>query len=108
MSSLTGLSISATPAYVTGALCIVGGLIGFARRRSVMSLVGGAGVGALYLYGANLLDSGAPNGLKASMAASAVLLLSSAPRLGKGPVPYVLTLTSVLVGAYYGQWYSYL
>ncbi|KAL1700206.1 transmembrane proteins 14C-domain-containing protein [Schizophyllum commune] len=98
-------SLSPTPAYVTGALCVVGGLIGFARRRSVMSLVGGAGVGALYLYAANLLDSGAANGLETALGASALLLLSSLPRVAKGPVPLGLTLTSLAVGGYYGRVY---
>ncbi|TRM60777.1 hypothetical protein BD626DRAFT_406872 [Schizophyllum amplum] len=105
MSSLTAPSVSPYPAYATGAFCVLGGLIGFARRRSAMSLVGGAGVGALYLYAANLLENGGANGLETALGASALLLLSSAPRLGKGPIPLVLTVTSLVAGGYYGQAY---
>jgi len=35
--------------------------------------------------------------------ASALLLLSSLPRITKGPVPAVLTLTSAVTATYYGQ-----
>ncbi|TRM59161.1 hypothetical protein BD626DRAFT_610240, partial [Schizophyllum amplum] len=71
-----------------------------------MSLVGGAGVGALYLYAANLLESGGANGLETALGERLrLLLLSSAPRLGKGPIPLVLTVTSLVAGGYYGQAY---
>ena len=35
--------------------------------------------------------------------ASAVLLLSSLPRIKKGPVPVMLAATSSAAGAYYGK-----
>lgn len=35
--------------------------------------------------------------------ASTVLLLSSAPRFKKGPVPRILTVTGALSAAYYGR-----
>lgn len=37
------------------------------------------------------------------LGASALLLLSSAPRAAKGPVPAVLTATSAVTGYYYGK-----
>ena len=40
---LTAPVQSAYPAYVMGTLCIVGGITGFARTRSIPSLVAGVG-----------------------------------------------------------------
>ncbi|GLB41736.1 putative transmembrane proteins 14C [Lyophyllum shimeji] len=97
--------MSAYPAYVIGSLCIVGGVAGFARRRSVPSLLGGVSVGLLYLYGADAIRKGAPNGLEAACAASALLLISSLPRATKGPVPAMLALLATGAGAYYGRAY---
>ncbi|KAH7106877.1 transmembrane proteins 14C-domain-containing protein [Auriculariales sp. MPI-PUGE-AT-0066] len=95
--------MSAIPAFAMGALCIVGGVTGFARTRSVPSLVAGVGVGVLYLYSADQLTKGTPAGLKAALAASAVLFLSSIPRARKGPVPATLAFTAAITGAYYGN-----
>ncbi|KAF8920846.1 transmembrane proteins 14C-domain-containing protein [Mucidula mucida] len=94
---------SAYPAYVMGALCIVGGVTGFARTRSIPSIVAGVGVGALYLWSADSIRKGTPNGLEELEGASAILLLSSLPRVAKGPVPATLAVTSALAGTYYGQ-----
>ncbi|KAI0773300.1 transmembrane proteins 14C-domain-containing protein [Trametes elegans] len=99
--------MSAYPAYVMGTLCIVGGITGFARTRSIPSLVAGVGVGALYLWSADSLRKGTANGLEGALGASAILLLSSVPRVAKGPVPAVLTVTSAISTYYYGStWYA--
>ncbi|KDQ61338.1 hypothetical protein JAAARDRAFT_149982 [Jaapia argillacea MUCL 33604] len=95
--------MSAYPAYVMGGLCVVGGVTGFARTRSVPSLVAGVGVGLLYLWSADSIRKGTPNGLEAALGASALLLLSSLPRVSKGPVPVVLAATSTVTGLYYGK-----
>ncbi|KAF8075046.1 hypothetical protein FPV67DRAFT_1475812 [Lyophyllum atratum] len=97
--------MSAYPAYFIGTLSIVGGVTGFARRRSVPSLVGGVTVGLLYLYSADAIRKGAPNGFEVACAASALLLLSSLPRATKGPVPAMLALLATGTGAYYGKAY---
>lgn len=86
-----------------GTLCIVGGVTGFARTRSIPSIVAGVGVGLLYLWSANSIRSGTSNGLQAALGASALLFLSSAPRAAKGPVPALLTATSAVTGLYYGN-----
>lgn len=53
-------------------------------------------IGALGSFLAYLLTS-------TSAAASALLLLSSLPRVTKGPVPIILSATSATTGAYYGK-----
>ncbi|KAI0792030.1 transmembrane proteins 14C-domain-containing protein [Abortiporus biennis] len=98
--------MSAGPAYVMGTLCIVGGVTGYARTRSVISLVAGVSVGLLYLWSATNISKGAPSGVPGALGASAVLLLSSAPRAAKGPVPAVLTATSAISALYYGKAYA--
>ncbi|KAH8111044.1 transmembrane proteins 14C-domain-containing protein [Phellopilus nigrolimitatus] len=95
--------MSAYPAYVMGSLCLVGGITGFVKTRSIPSIVAGVSVGLLYLWSADRVRKGTANGLEAALGASALLFLSSAPRVAKGPVPATLTATSALTLAYYGK-----
>jgi len=95
--------MSAVPAYVMGTLCIVGGVTGYARTRSIPSLVAGVSVGALYLYSGDSIRKHTANGLETALGASALLLLSSLPRIAKGPIPAVLTFTSAATATYYGK-----
>lgn len=94
---------SGIPAYTMGGLCIAGGVTGFVRTRSVPSLVAGVGVGLLYLWSAEAIKKGHSNGLEGALGASALLLLSSLPRVAKGPVPAILAATSTAAGLYYGK-----
>ena len=77
-------------------------------------------VGLLFLWSADAIRKGSPNGLDVALGqstsiiripanthvfpvgASALLLLSSLPRIAKGPVPVVLAATSSAAGVYYG------
>ncbi|KAI0271047.1 transmembrane proteins 14C-domain-containing protein [Russula aff. rugulosa BPL654] len=95
--------MSAIPAFVMGTLCIVGGVTGYVRTRSIPSIVAGIGVGALYLYSGDSIRKHTANGLETALGASAVLFLSSVPRFAKGPIPAMLTVTSAAAGAYYGR-----
>jgi len=95
--------MSAYPACIMSGLCIIGGVTGFARTRSIPSLVAGVSVGLLYLWSADRIRKGTPNGLEGAIGASAILLLSSLPRITKGPVPAILAATATVSGAYYGN-----
>ena len=77
--------------------------MGFARTRSLPSLVAGLTVGALYGYGGFRIQEGKEYGYEICAAASAILLASSAPRIRKGPVPAALTATSTVALGYYGK-----
>lgn len=74
------------------------------RTGSKPSLIAGCTVGALYLYsGGQILSLNDPRGVYGAVGASAILFLSSLPRVAKGPVPAGLTVLSAAVGAYYFQ-----
>ncbi|KAJ7066116.1 hypothetical protein C8F01DRAFT_693834 [Mycena amicta] len=95
--------MSAIPAFVMSLLCIVGGGIGFAKKGSIMSLVSGLTTGMLYLWSGKQIGEGHPTGFQGAFAASALLALSSAPRVTKGPVPKLLAVTSSVVAFYYSR-----
>ena len=79
-------------------------------------------VGLLFLWSADSIRKGTPNGLEGAfgmnnspvsaltiltlviqLGASALLLLSSLPRVTKGPIPIVLAVTAAGTGVYYGK-----
>ena len=49
------------------------------------------------------LSSGNTHSCLMQLGASAVLLLSSLPRVAKGPIPLVLAVTAAGAGGYYGK-----
>ncbi|KAF8315419.1 hypothetical protein DL93DRAFT_2079183 [Clavulina sp. PMI_390] len=95
--------MSGHPALTMAVIALVGGVAGFARKRSIPSLVAGTAVGGLYLASYRQIVTGGPNGYEGAFAASALLLVSSLPRVAKGPVPLTLTVTSAMAAAYYGK-----
>ena len=80
-------------------------------------------VGLLFLWSADSIRKGTPYGLEGSLGnmdnplsklwhysrlsckpgASTLLLLSSLPRVAKGPIPVVLAVTAASTGVYYGK-----
>ncbi|KIM21273.1 hypothetical protein M408DRAFT_333581 [Serendipita vermifera MAFF 305830] len=84
-----------------GVACISGGVAGFLRTGSKPSLIAGCAVGALYLYSGGVLLNGDVRGYYGAAGASAVLLISSLPRVAKGPVPLALSVLSLAAGSYY-------
>ncbi|KAF7308162.1 hypothetical protein HMN09_00664000 [Mycena chlorophos] len=60
-------------------------------------------VGAAYLWAGERIRQHQQNGIEAAIGASAVLFVSSAPRMLKRPVPALLTASSLASGAYYGR-----
>lgn len=91
----------AAPAATMAVLCSIGGSIGYARTRSLPSLVAGVSVGLLYAFSGFRIHHSAAYGIETATVASIVLLASSAPRFTKGPLPKTLTITSVLSGSFY-------
>ncbi|CAO3594931.1 unnamed protein product [Absidia cylindrospora] len=90
------------PAYAMSALCFVGGIKGFARTRSLPSLIAGVGLGSLYGAAGYICQENV-NGYKLAVGSSVVLAGAMIPRAikTKKPVPIALALTSLAAGAYY-------
>ncbi|ORZ23440.1 transmembrane proteins 14C-domain-containing protein [Absidia repens] len=90
------------PAYAMSALCFAGGIGGFARTRSLPSLIAGVGLGTLY-GAAGYISQENVNGYKLAVGSSVVLAGAMIPRAikTKKPVPIALALTSLAAGAYY-------
>lgn len=93
------------PANTLAGLCALGGIIGYARKGSVPSLVGGLAVGAVYGYAGYLLKQNRNGGIEMALLGSVLLLGAGLPRAIKvqKPMPIALTAVALLSLTYYGK-----
>jgi len=84
------------PSYILAVLTASGGIAGYARTRSVPSIVAGCTVGILYGVGGHRIQKGEPYGVELSLLASVILGGSSIPRAIRlrKPVPILLSILS--------------
>ncbi|KAF4344770.1 UPF0136 domain protein [Fusarium beomiforme] len=84
------------PAYILGAVTAGGGIMGYARTRSVPSIVAGCAVGFLYVLGGYRIQNEQPYGVGLGLLASVILGGSAFPRALRlrKPVPILLSVIS--------------
>ncbi|KAI8342954.1 transmembrane proteins 14C-domain-containing protein [Chlamydoabsidia padenii] len=95
--------MSQHPAFTMSALCFAGGIAGFARTRSIPSLVAGIGIGGLYGAAGYLIKENANGGHEMAVGTSLLLTGAMLPRAikTKKALPIALAVTSFAAGAYY-------
>ncbi|KAJ2802141.1 hypothetical protein FBU31_000293 [Coemansia sp. 'formosensis'] len=93
------------PAYTMAGLCAVGGAIGYAKGRSVPSLVAGASIGALYFYAGQRIKNNEDYGHELAFAASSLLLFAMGPKAlrTRAPVPTTMSVLGTGAAAYYAK-----
>ncbi|KAG0169826.1 hypothetical protein DFQ28_008740 [Apophysomyces sp. BC1034] len=91
------------PCYTLAGVSALGGIAGFARTRSIPSLVAGIGIGSMYGFAGYLIKENRDYGHETAVAASALLAGGMIPRAikTKKPLPIALSVVSVAAGAYY-------
>merc|ERR1712000_343515 len=94
-----------TISYVMGAMTAGGGIMGYAKTRSLPSIIAGCTVGLLYGLGGYRIQDRQPYGVELSLLASLVLGGSSIPRAIRlqKPVPILLSVLSAFGMLTYGS-----
>ncbi|EEB09316.1 hypothetical protein SJAG_04515 [Schizosaccharomyces japonicus yFS275] len=91
--------------YAVAAFLGLGGLMGYVRKGSKVSLIAGSAVGAMYAVASYVERQGCDFGHVVGLTASTLLLGSSVPRALKGrkPVPCMLSAIGVGTAILYGK-----
>lgn len=97
------------PAFTLSGLCAVGGIMGYARKGSMPSLIAGTTFSILYGTAGYLLKQNADFGLELALGASSTLLVAGVSRAVKAPkktIPFILVAIGGISTAYYGKKYN--
>ena len=98
------------PAFTLSGLCAVGGVMGYARKGSMPSLVAGTTFSIIYGVAGYLLKQNADYGLELALGASTTLLAAgigrAIPSRFKKPVPLVLLVLVGVSSTYYARKYN--
>lgn len=79
------------------------GIVGYARKSSLPSLVAGVGLGLIYGIAANRIQKNKDYGHETALTASIIMASSMVPKAIKThkPFPVALAICSVATGVYY-------
>ncbi|KAJ0121389.1 hypothetical protein N8I77_004337 [Diaporthe amygdali] len=93
------------PSYILGALTASGGIMGYARTKSLPSIIAGCTVGLLYGLGGYRTQNHEPYGVELSLLASIILGGSSIPRAIRlqKPVPVALSILATIGALIFGN-----
>ncbi|EMG48756.1 hypothetical protein SBY92_004037 [Candida maltosa Xu316] len=98
------------PSFTLSGLCAIGGIMGYARKGSVPSLIAGLSFSVLYGGAGYLLKKNADWGLELALGTSTVLLVAgiarAIPSNFSKPIPVVLVTLGGLSTAYYAKKYN--
>lgn len=91
--------------FILAALTAGGGIMGYAKTRSMPSIIAGCSVGLLYALGGYRIQNRQPYGVELSLLASVVLGGASIPRAIrlKKPVPILLSVLSTFGAVTFGS-----
>ncbi|KAJ2719749.1 hypothetical protein GGI07_005026 [Coemansia sp. Benny D115] len=93
------------PAYTMAGICAVGGAIGYAKGKSIPSLVAGVGLGAAYWYAGTRIQNNENYGHDLALATSSLLLFAMGPKAlrTRAPVPVAMSVLGTGAAGYYSK-----
>ncbi|KAG7561887.1 hypothetical protein FFLO_02704 [Filobasidium floriforme] len=88
-----------------GTLCFVGGAAGYARTRSIPSMVAGLALGSMFMLSGLRIKEGMSYGYEGATGTSLALVGAMVPRAIKtrGPIPIALATAGTAAGGYYAK-----